>query len=61
MATSRQTTIHSTGQPQRFAAQYAQAREVQYLAIADELLEIADDGRNDWMHRNGNDERVAGN
>jgi hypothetical protein len=30
-----------------FAAQYAQAREEQYLAIAAELLEIADDGRND--------------
>jgi hypothetical protein len=40
-----------------FAAQYAQAREEQYLAIADELLEIADDGRNDWMQRTGNDER----
>ena len=31
------------------------AREVQFLAIADELLEIADDGRNDWMQRTGND------
>ena len=40
-----------------FAAQYARAREVQFLAIADELLEIADDGRNDWMQRRGNDER----
>ncbi len=40
-----------------FAAQYAQAREEQFLAIADELLEIADDGRNDWMQRAGNDER----
>ena len=38
-----------------FAAQYARAREVQFLAIADELLEIADDGRNDWMQRTGND------
>ena len=27
------------------------------FAIADELLEIADDGRNDWMQRRGNDER----
>jgi Bacteriophage Sf6, terminase small subunit-like len=40
-----------------FAAQYARAREVQFLAIADELLEIADDGRNDWMEREGKDER----
>jgi hypothetical protein len=36
-----------------FAAQYARAREVQFLAIADELLEIADDGSNDWMQRTG--------
>jgi hypothetical protein len=39
-----------------FAARYARARELQYYAIADELLEIADDGRNDWMQRRG-DER----
>ena len=42
-----------------FAAQYARAREIQFLAIADELLEIADDGRNDWMQRRGNDERAG--
>ena len=38
-----------------FAAQYARAREVQFLAIADELLEIADDGSNDWMQRTSKD------
>lgn len=32
-----------------FSAQYARAREFQAHAIADELLEIADDGSNDWM------------
>lgn len=38
-----------------FAAQYARAREIGYYAMADDLLEIADDGRNDWMERNGDD------
>lgn len=39
-----------------FAALYARAREVQAHAIADELLEIADDGSNDWMVREGKTE-----
>lgn len=36
-----------------FAAQYARAREIGYQAMADELLEISDDGRNDWVERDG--------
>lgn len=32
-----------------FGARYTHAREVGYLRMADELLEIVDDGRNDWM------------
>lgn len=35
-----------------FAAQYTRAREIGYHSMADELVEIADDGRNDWMKRN---------
>ena len=34
-----------------FVAQYARAREAQADALAEEILEIADDGRNDWMQR----------
>ena len=34
-----------------FSAQYTRARELGYLAMADELLEVADDGKNDWMER----------
>lgn len=34
-----------------FAAQYTRAREIGYHAMADELLEVADDGRNDWIER----------
>lgn len=38
-----------------FSAQYSRARELQAHAIADEMLEIADDGSNDWMVRAGKD------
>jgi hypothetical protein len=40
-----------------FSPRYARAREIQAHAIADELLEISDDGRNDWIQRGGDDER----
>jgi hypothetical protein len=36
---------------QGFSAKYARARELGYLKIADEMLEIADDARNDWMDK----------
>lgn len=39
-----------------FRTQYAQAREAQAEVLADEVLEIADDGRNDWMERHGKDD-----
>lgn len=32
-----------------FAARYARAREMQAEVMADQMLEIADDARNDWM------------
>lgn len=32
-----------------FGSKYTRAREIGYLRMADELLEITDDGRNDWM------------
>lgn len=38
-----------------FRDQYAQAREVQADTIVDEILEIADDARNGWMERQGDD------
>lgn len=34
-----------------FLEQYARAREMQAEVFGDELLEIVDDGRNDWMER----------
>ena len=36
-----------------FAEQYARAKAAGIEAMADEIAEIADDGRNDWMARNG--------
>lgn len=41
-----------------FSAQYTQAREAGYFAMADELLEIADDGTNDWTTRNRGEETI---
>jgi len=34
-----------------FGKQYASAREAQADSIFDEILDIADDGRNDWMEK----------
>ena len=39
-----------------FREQYARAREDQADALFDEILEISDDGRNDWMERHGRDD-----
>ena len=44
-----------------FYNQYTRAREIQYLGMADELTDISDDGRNDWMTktlRNGEEIEV---
>lgn len=38
-----------------FSPHYIRAREIGYLRMVDELLEIADDGSNDWMKREGKD------
>lgn len=35
------------------AEKYARAREAQADALFNEILDIADDARNDWMERNG--------
>lgn len=41
---------------EELARQYARARESQADAIFDEILDIADDARNDWMKTNGKDD-----
>ena len=40
---------------QGFAAQYARARDAQAEFWAEQLLDVADDGSNDWMERNDPD------
>lgn len=45
-----------------FRDQYARAREAQADSLVDDILSIADDGRNDWMLRKfGDDERWVEN
>lgn len=39
-----------------FREQYARAREIQADALVDEILEIADDGTNDYTTRKGSDD-----
>lgn len=43
-----------------FRTRYAHAREVQADAIFDEMLDIADDGRNDWMEKRNSDGEAIG-
>lgn len=42
-----------------FAGRYARARELGLQEMADELMEVADDGSNDWMLREGKDGEQA--
>lgn len=43
-----------------FSEQYARAREMQADALFDEILEIADDGSNDWMERRDKEGEAIG-
>jgi len=45
---------------EEFREQYARARELQADALFDEILEIADDGLNDWIERKGADGQSLG-
>lgn len=40
----------------KLSDQYARARESQADALFDEILDIADNARNDWMARSGDDD-----
>lgn len=44
---------------QGFSAHYARAREAQLETWADEIIEIAEDGSNDWIERKGKDGEVV--
>jgi hypothetical protein len=43
-----------------FLAQYEKAKEEQADALAEEMLDIADDGTNDWMEKHGKEGEVIG-
>lgn len=51
------TVIDWTNRHAEFSEQYAKARERGYQHMADELLEIADDGSNDWMERHDDENK----
>jgi len=55
---SKSTILRWVAKHEEFAKLYALAQEAKMEGFADELLEIADDGRNDWMR--ANDEENAG-
>lgn len=43
---------------EEFGTKYRAARELGYHSMLDEMLEIADDGSNDWMQRKIGDEMI---
>lgn len=49
-----QTVLDWLDAKEDFRGKYAHARELQADALAEECLEIADDGTNDWMEKKGN-------
>jgi len=52
-----QTTIYRwLLNDEEFRKQYVQARALQAESLFDESLEIADDARNDWMERRGEED-----
>lgn len=57
---ARSTVFKWLASDEAFADQYAHARDAQAEAIFDDILEIADDGRNDWMERkNAGDQNIG--
>ena len=53
---ARSTVFKWLAENKTFSDMYVRAREEQADAIFDEILEIADDGRNDWMERRGEED-----
>lgn len=43
-----------------FATKYALAREAQADSLVDEMTDIADDGRNDWMEKKSDEGEIIG-
>lgn len=47
----KSTVFRWLGAEEAFRDQYARAREAQADALFDDIIDIADDGSNDWMER----------
>jgi hypothetical protein len=52
---NKSTVMRWLAEHQEFRDQYAGAREAQADYYAEEIIEIADDGTNDWMERKRDD------
>lgn len=55
---SQRTIYRWLAANETFCQQYARARETQADTLVDEMLDIADDGSNDWMERRREDGSV---
>jgi hypothetical protein len=56
----RATVFRWLAEHEEFRDQYAQAKEQGALVWAEEILDIADDGQNDWMEQLDKDGNVQG-
>ncbi len=54
------TVFKWLNQHKEFSDQYARAREEQAECLVDEINEIADDGRNDWMEKYSKNDKQIG-
>lgn len=54
---NRATVFRWLAANNEFRDQYTRAREAQADTLFDEILDIADNASNDWMERNGEDDR----
>lgn len=57
---SKSTIMRWLAQREDFRDQYARAKELQADALAEEMLDIADDAANDWMEIHDKDGKSAG-
>lgn len=53
------TIYRALAKPGEFCNHYAQAKEAQLIKWEEELVEIADDGSNDWLEREQDDGRIS--
>lgn len=57
---SKTSVFNWLAKHEAFLTKYARAREAQAEALADEMIDIADNGTNDWMEKRSADGEVIG-